>query len=408
MNTRKLLVSGVVVMLLVVGGLALGLGTRRVGRGDRGFGADGATNPGRAFDSGQMREALTGTGATEADLPAIESYTMKRHSLIEPLMQAMESLWQAAGKSATDEQAAQAASGYEELRTETLTQLAKAEEDLRAQLKLTTRPKLHAALLSMGILDNGLRGGRGMRGGRPGFPGEFRGREGGREGYLERGFEGREHPGEFGERRGGPGRPGGGWGAQASFDSRTLPNTDAEKKILAVLQELEGGRRMENVPPEDGRLLRVLTEAIGAKHVVEIGTSNGYSALWLSLALRNSGGKLITHEIDPQRVALARASFKRAGVDDIVTVVEGDAHETVTRMKEPIDLVFIDADKEGYLDYLNKLLPLVRPGGLVVAHNMNPAQADPRYVDAITKNPALETIFLHMEGTGVGVTLKKP
>jgi caffeoyl-CoA O-methyltransferase len=196
-------------------------------------------------------------------------------------------------------------------------------------------------------------------------------------------------------------------GAAPSFDSRTLPNTDAEKKILAVLQDLQGGQRMANVPPEDGRLLRVLSEAMDAKHVVEIGTSNGYSALWLSLALRDTGGRLTTHEIDPERVALARENFRRAGVDDIVTVVEGDAHETVTRIKEPIDLLFIDADKEGYIDYLDKLLPLVRPGGLVVAHNMNVAQADPRYVDAITKNQALETIFLHMEGTGVGVTLKK-
>jgi predicted O-methyltransferase YrrM len=215
-----------------------------------------------------------------------------------------------------------------------------------------------------------------------------------------------------GGRRGGGGTgmrggPGMGRGAASSFDSQTLPNTDVERRILAVLRDLEGGRWMENVPPEDGRLLRVLTEAIGAKHVVEIGTSNGYSGLWLSLALRSTGGKLTTHEIAPERVALARENFRRAGVDDIATVVEGDAHETVTRIKEPIDLLFIDADKEGYLDYLNKLLPLVRPGGLLVAHNMNVAQADPRYVEAITKNPALETIFLHMEATGVGVTLKK-
>ncbi len=70
-------------------------------------------------------------------------------------------------------------------------------------------------------------------------------------------------------------------------------------------------------------------------------------------------------------------------------------------------MVFLDADKEGYVDYLEKLLPLVRPGGLIIAHNMNRRQADPRYVEAITTNPALETAFLLMEGTGVGVTMKK-
>jgi predicted O-methyltransferase YrrM len=151
----------------------------------------------------------------------------------------------------------------------------------------------------------------------------------------------------------------------------------------------------------------VLTESIDAKHVVEIGTSNGYSGIWLCLALKGTGGKLTTHEIDEGRAALARENFKRAGVEDIVTLVMGDAHETVTRIKEPIDLLFLDADKEGYIDYLNKLLPLVRPGGLVAAHNMSLRQADPRYVEAITTNPELETIFLHMEGAGVGVTMKK-
>ena len=76
-------------------------------------------------------------------------------------------------------------------------------------------------------------------------------------------------------------------------------------------------------------------------------------------------------------------------------------------LKGPIDILFLDADKEGYIDYLNKLLPLIRPGGLVVAHNMSPRQADPKYVKAITANPALETLILHKEGAGVGVTLKK-
>jgi len=193
------------------------------------------------------------------------------------------------------------------------------------------------------------------------------------------------------------------------FKSVPTPKDDAEKRILDVLDDMFKTQRrgMMNVPMEDGRLLRVLAESIGAKHVVEIGTSNGYSALWFCLALRTTGGKLTTHEIDAPRAALARENFKRAGVEGLVTLVEGDAHETVTRIKEPIDILFLDADKEGYLDYLNKLLPLVRPGGLVVAHNVNPGQADPRYVQAITTNPALESILVNLHLTGVGVTLKK-
>ncbi len=192
-------------------------------------------------------------------------------------------------------------------------------------------------------------------------------------------------------------------------ESAAAPKDKAEKKILDVLEDLDRNQRrgMMNVPVQDGRLLRLLAEALGAKSVVEIGTSNGYSAIWLCLALRTTGGKLVTYEIDARRAALARQNFKRAGVSETVTLVEGDAHEEVKKLKDPIDLLFIDADKAGYVDYLSKLLPLVRPGGLVIAHNMSPRQADPKYVEAITKNPLLETLILHRDGAGVGVTLKK-
>jgi len=185
---------------------------------------------------------------------------------------------------------------------------------------------------------------------------------------------------------------------------------EAQAKIVSVLQELSQKERsaMWNVTPDDGRLLRVLTEAAGAKNMVEIGTSNGYSAIWFCLALRATGGKLTTHEIDARRASLARENFERAGVSDIVTLVEGDAHQTVTRLKEPIDILFLDADKAGYLDYLNKLLPLVRPGGLILAHNTSDLGSMMQdYLKAVTTNPDLETIFLHEEDMGIGVTLKK-
>ncbi len=216
----------------------------------------------------------------------------------------------------------------------------------------------------------------------------------------------------FGPSGGSGRRPGGRFGRRgdtASFDATTLPHTEAEKRILEVLADMRANqsRGMMNVPRQDGRLLRLMTEAAGAKHVVEIGTSNGYSGLWLCLALRTTGGKLTTYEIDTRRAALARDNFKRAGVTDLVTLVEGNAHEEVPKLTGPIDLIFLDADKEGYLDYLDKLLPRLRPGGLILAHNMNPRQADPRYTKAITTRPDLETLFLHMDRAGVGVTLKK-
>jgi predicted O-methyltransferase YrrM len=183
-----------------------------------------------------------------------------------------------------------------------------------------------------------------------------------------------------------------------------LARTEAERRILAVLdQARSSGDVYLEVPIIDGRMLRLLTEAAGARNVVEIGTSTGYSGLWLCLALQKTGGKLTTFEIDPGRAAEARKHFQQAGVGPMVTVVEGDAHENVKRLKEPIDVVFIDADKQGYVDYLSRLLPLVRPGGLILAHNVDSA---PEYIKAVTTNPDLETVF-YMQGAGLGVTLKK-
>jgi predicted O-methyltransferase YrrM len=187
-------------------------------------------------------------------------------------------------------------------------------------------------------------------------------------------------------------------------EAPSLAKTEAEKRILAALDHIRGsGEVYLEVPVADGKMLRLLTEAAGAKNVVEIGTSTGYSGLWFCLALQTTGGKLTTFEIDPGRAAEARGHFEQAGVSQMVKVIEGDAHENVKRLKEPIDVVFIDADKSGYLDYLNKLLPLVRSGGLILAHNIDSA---PDYVKAITSSPGLETVF-YMQGAGLGITLKK-
>lgn len=203
-------------------------------------------------------------------------------------------------------------------------------------------------------------------------------------------------------------------GAMSGVARKPAPKTvlaasKEEARILSVLDELfaepDG---LWNVPPEDGRLLRILAETRRAPHVVEIGTANGYSALWFCLGLRKTGGKIVTHEIDPYRVSLARKNIERAGVSDLVTFVEGNAHDTVKDINEPIDILFIDADKDGYLDYLNKLLSLVRPGGLIIAHNTSDQASKMQdYLKAITTNPSLETVLLSEQGDGMSITLKK-
>lgn len=183
--------------------------------------------------------------------------------------------------------------------------------------------------------------------------------------------------------------------------STPLANSDFEKRVLEQIAQHDQDHL--NVPPADGRMLRLLTAAAGAKNAVEIGTSTGYSGLWLSLALGSTGGRLTTFEADAGRAATAREHFRSAGVEGIVTVVEGDARANVKRLNETIDVLFLDADKESYIEYFNQLLPLVRPGGLILAHNVDMI---PDYVRLVTTHAALETLF-YMEGNGLAVTLKK-
>jgi caffeoyl-CoA O-methyltransferase len=196
----------------------------------------------------------------------------------------------------------------------------------------------------------------------------------------------------------------GGFGGRQAADTVPQANSESERKILSVLAQAQSaGELYENVPVTDGRMIRLLTETQGTKNAVEIGTSTGLSGLWFCLALQKTGGTLTTFEYDAGRAATARKHFKAAGVDSIVNVVEGDAHQTISRLKGPIDIAFVDADKGGYLDYLNKLLPLVRPGGLILAHNIEMA---PDYDRAVRSNPALDTVY-YTEGGGLAITLKK-
>ncbi len=148
-----------------------------------------------------------------------------------------------------------------------------------------------------------------------------------------------------------------------------------------VLEELRYEISRQDLPeiyisPEQGKLLQVLLTAIGARRVLEIGTLGGYSALWMARALPGDG-TLITLEIDPERAAFARGFMEKAALEDVVEVRVGDARETLASLveavaageEEPFDAVFIDADKEPYVEYLDRALALVRSGGLILADN---------------------------------------
>ena len=120
--------------------------------------------------------------------------------------------------------------------------------------------------------------------------------------------------------------------------------------------------------PVVGRLLQALVAATRAERVLEIGTYSGYSALTMAAALPE-GGRIDTCELDEERAAVARRYLERAGVDDRVTIHLGPALDTVRELEGPFDFVFIDADKIGYVDYYEAVLPKLAPHGLIAADN---------------------------------------
>ncbi len=132
----------------------------------------------------------------------------------------------------------------------------------------------------------------------------------------------------------------------------------------------EGSRRgLPLIDAEVGALLQVQARAVGARRILEIGTAIGYSGIWLARALPPDG-MLISIERDPQRAAEARANFTRAGLLDSASVIVGDASRLLAKVSGPFDLIFQDADKQEYGPLLDRLIELLRPGGLLITDNV--------------------------------------
>src|SRR3990170_2328377 len=128
-------------------------------------------------------------------------------------------------------------------------------------------------------------------------------------------------------------------------------------------------KRLRQVPAETGMLLALLAASAPRGPVVEIGTSAGYSALWLVLACQQRGDKLITYELLPEKAELARETFARAKVEDRVELVNGDARSKLKDYDE-IAFCFLDAEKEMYAELYALVVPRLLPGGLLVADNV--------------------------------------
>ena len=172
---------------------------------------------------------------------------------------------------------------------------------------------------------------------------------------------------------------------------------DALLEELQAYGEREGG--MWNVGPVGGALLAWLVGLLGARRALEIGTSNGYSAIWLARALRANGGALVTLELEPRKIAMAHENIARAGLREIVTIVEGPALASLATLAGTFELVFIDADKPHYLDYLRAARRLVAPSSVIVADNMttHPQETAP-YRAAAAADAGLASVALPVAG----------
>jgi predicted O-methyltransferase YrrM len=127
-------------------------------------------------------------------------------------------------------------------------------------------------------------------------------------------------------------------------------------------------KRLRQIPPETGKFLALMAAGAPEGAVVEIGTSAGYSTMWISLACEMQGRSLTTFEVLPEKVSMARETFQLAGVEAIVHLVEGDARERLTHMDE-IGFCFLDAEKDVYADCYELVIPRLVKGGLLIADN---------------------------------------
>jgi len=188
--------------------------------------------------------------------------------------------------------------------------------------------------------------------------------------------------------------------------------------IRRRMEELEGidardrldgtprAERLRQITPETGRFLAILAASAPEGRWVEIGTSAGYSALWLALACREVGRKLTTFEILPAKATLARETFREAGVEDVIELVEGDALRDLERV-ERIGYCFLDLEKEAYRACYEAAVPRMVPGGLLAADNVvSHAEALAPFVQAVEADVRVDAVVVPI-GRGVLVSRKR-
>jgi predicted O-methyltransferase YrrM len=204
------------------------------------------------------------------------------------------------------------------------------------------------------------------------------------------------------------------WSQVDEFLSDTFALSDPALED-ALRASHEAGLPSIQVSPVQGRLLHLLARSLRARRILEVGTLGGYSSIWLARALSKQG-RLVSLELEPRHAEVARANLARAGLTDRVEIRVGRATESLAQLVAegagPFDLIFIDADKESYPEYLTWAVRLSRPGTLLIADNVirqgavaNPADADPRvqgvrrFLQQLAVEPGVTGVAVQMVGS---------
>ena len=200
-------------------------------------------------------------------------------------------------------------------------------------------------------------------------------------------------------------------------------------KIDSILKEIEKQEEFEQKNPEQipnsekvlaigrntGILFNIILQNMKAKKILEIGMSTGYSTIWFAEALGKNDGKIITIDQDEKKIQRAKLNFKNVGLENFIEIKHGDALKVVSQIKqdhdseESFDFVFIDADKERYIQYFDAVLPLVKKGGIIAADNILFPERFQKftkpYVEHVKKTPNIRTVTIPIDN-GEELSLK--
>ena len=180
-------------------------------------------------------------------------------------------------------------------------------------------------------------------------------------------------------------------------------------QVDAILKQIRAADKdLLAVSEEDGRFMRLMVLSTKTKRALEIGAASGYSAIWIGLGLKETGGHLVTIEYDKMRASQAAANIKKAGLSDIVTVVQGDALAEIPKISGSFDFVFCDAWKRDYQKYFTTVFPALNKGGVFLAHNViNKGSEMADFLKTIRTDARVVSSIVSPGSEGISISYKR-